>query len=41
VNSIEQPTKIVPQDQAVTDAGASFRRTFPPTSLTFLRLRAN
>jgi alpha-N-arabinofuranosidase len=40
VNTIDQPTNIVPKEEPVTDASASFRRTFPPYSFTLLRLTA-
>ena len=39
-NSIAEPTKIAPREEAVTDAAASFKRTFPPRSFTLLRLHA-
>jgi alpha-N-arabinofuranosidase len=41
VNTIEQPTNVVPKEEAVTGASASFRRTFPPHSFTLLRLDAS
>jgi len=39
-NTVDEPKKVAPKQEAVTDAAASFRRTFPPNSLTILRLRA-
>ena len=38
VNTVDEPTKVAPKSEAVTDAAASFRRTFPPYSLTLLRI---
>ncbi|MBV9849811.1 MAG: hypothetical protein JO250_09085 [Armatimonadetes bacterium] len=38
-NTIDQPTNVAPNQEAVTDASASFHRTFPPHSLTLLRLQ--
>jgi alpha-N-arabinofuranosidase len=40
VNTLDQPTNIAPVQDTVTDAAASFRRTFPPHSFTVLRLTA-
>ena len=40
VNTLDQPTNVAPKQEAVTNASASFHRTFPPHSLTLLRLRA-
>jgi alpha-N-arabinofuranosidase len=40
VNTLDQPRNIAPKQDAVTDASASFRRTFPPYSFTVLRLTA-
>jgi alpha-N-arabinofuranosidase len=40
VNTLDQTTNIAPKQDAVTDASASFRRTFPPYSFTVLRLTA-
>ena len=39
-NTLDQPTNVAPRQEAVTNASASFHRTFPPHSLTLLRLRA-
>ncbi len=39
-NTVEEPTKIVPTDEPLTGAAASFHRTFPPHSLTLLRVPA-
>lgn len=38
-NTIDQPTRVAPKQEAVTDASTSFHRTFPPHSLTLLRLQ--
>ena len=38
VNTVAEPKKIAPKEEAVTDASATMRRTFPPYSLTVLRL---
>jgi alpha-N-arabinofuranosidase len=38
VNSIDRPTNIAPKEETITDAAASFQRTFPAHSLTLLRL---
>jgi alpha-L-arabinofuranosidase len=38
VNTVDEPTKVVPKQETVTDASASFRRTFPPHSFMMLRL---
>jgi alpha-L-arabinofuranosidase len=40
VNTIDEPTKVAPKEEAVTDAAASFHRTFPANSLTLLRISA-
>ncbi|HET6387450.1 MAG TPA: sialate O-acetylesterase [Armatimonadota bacterium] len=40
VNTLDQPTNVAPKEVAVTGVAASFQRTFPPHSLTLLRLRA-
>ncbi|HEY2588353.1 MAG TPA: alpha-L-arabinofuranosidase C-terminal domain-containing protein [Tepidisphaeraceae bacterium] len=37
-NTVDEPTKIAPKPEAVNDASASFHRTFPPHSLSVLRL---
>jgi alpha-N-arabinofuranosidase len=37
VNSIAQPTNVAPQTEPLTNAAASFTRTFPPYSVTLLR----
>ena len=39
-NSITEPTKIVPVAQAVEDLSGNFKRTFPPYSITVLRMKA-
>lgn len=38
-NTVDEPKKVAPKQEAVTGAAASFRRTFPPNSLTILRLK--
>src|SRR5206468_2587811 len=38
VNTVEEPTKIAPKQETLEGASASFQRTFPPHSLTLLRL---
>ena len=40
VNTVEEPTKIIPKEETLEDAAASFHRTFPPHSLTLLLLTA-
>lgn len=40
VNTIEQPTKVAPKPEKLSNASASFARTFPPHSLTLLRFTA-
>jgi alpha-L-arabinofuranosidase len=40
VNTIDQPTKVAPKEEPLTNAGESFTRTFPPHSLTVLRVGA-
>jgi alpha-L-arabinofuranosidase len=40
INTIDQPINVVPKKEAMTNASASFTRTFPPRSLTLLRLTA-
>ncbi len=39
-NTVAEPTKVSPRAEAVTDAAATFRRTFPPHSLTLVRVAA-
>jgi alpha-N-arabinofuranosidase len=39
-NSLEEPTKIAPKEQAVTGLGAAFHRTFPAHSFTLIRIPA-
>lgn len=41
INSVEQPMNIAPKQETVTDASSSFHRTFPPHSLTILRLKTS
>ncbi|HWA88290.1 MAG TPA: alpha-L-arabinofuranosidase C-terminal domain-containing protein [Opitutus sp.] len=40
VNSVEHPTNVAPRDEPLTNAAASFTRTFPPYSVTLLRFPA-
>jgi alpha-L-arabinofuranosidase len=40
MNSVDEPRKVAPRQEAVTNAAPSFHRTFPPHSLTILRLTA-
>ena len=39
MNSLEEPKKVAPKMEKITNASASFPRTFPPNSLTVLRLQ--
>ncbi|MHB8523448.1 MAG: alpha-L-arabinofuranosidase C-terminal domain-containing protein [Limisphaerales bacterium] len=39
-NTIDAPLKVAPIQQAIANAAANFRHTFPPNSVTVLRLRA-
>jgi alpha-N-arabinofuranosidase len=39
-NSIDEPTKVVPVTSATDGLGASFTRTFPPYSITILKIHA-
>ncbi len=39
MNSIAEPEKIAPQTVKISDAAASFEHTFPPHSVTVLRLK--
>ena len=39
-NTLDQPTNVAPKEEPLTDTSASFHRTFPPHSLTLLRLQA-
>ena len=39
-NTVEEPTKVAPKEEVVTGASASFKRTFPPHSLTLMRIKA-
>jgi alpha-L-arabinofuranosidase len=38
MNTVDQPTNVAPREEAITNISESFRRTFPPHSLTLLRL---
>lgn len=40
VNTVQEPTKVAPKEEPITDAGASFKRTFPAHSFTLLRVKA-
>ena len=40
VNSIEQPTKVAPNEEPLALTAASFTRTFAPHSVTLLRFPA-
>lgn len=40
VNSVEEPRKVAPRRETITNAGTSFHRTFAPHSLTILRLKS-
>jgi alpha-N-arabinofuranosidase len=39
-NSIDQPNSVTPKQEKISDAAASFRRTFPAHSFTIVRLTA-
>jgi alpha-L-arabinofuranosidase len=39
VNSVDEPRKVAPKQETVANASPSFRRAFPPHSLTILRLK--
>ncbi|HXE54998.1 MAG TPA: alpha-L-arabinofuranosidase C-terminal domain-containing protein [Tepidisphaeraceae bacterium] len=38
-NTVDEPTKVAPRTEPLTNASASFSRTFPPYSFTLLRLQ--
>ncbi len=40
-NTIDEPTKIAPKQESVTDASTSFHRAVPPHSFTLIRLIAS
>jgi alpha-L-arabinofuranosidase len=40
-NTLDEPTKVAPKEEPLTGAAASFHRTFPPHSLTVLRVSAS
>jgi alpha-L-arabinofuranosidase len=40
MNSLDQPTNVTPKQEKISDAAASFRRTFPAHSFTIVRLTA-
>ena len=37
-NTIDEPTKVAPKEEAVNDVGPTMKRTLPPHSLTLIRL---
>jgi alpha-L-arabinofuranosidase len=39
-NTVDEPTKVAPKEEVINDASAAFHRTFPPHSLTILRISA-
>jgi DUF1680 family protein/alpha-L-arabinofuranosidase len=39
-NTLDDPNRVVPVEKVIENAGASFKHTFPPNSLTILRLKA-
>ena len=39
VNSLEKPKNVAPITETISNASASFHRTFPPYSLTVLRMQ--
>ena len=41
VNTLDEPRKVAPKQETVAGASASFRHTFPPHSLTILRLKTS
>ena len=41
VNTLEEPRKVAPKRETVAGASTSFRHTFPPHSLTILRLKTS
>ena len=40
-NTLDEPKKIAPQSETVSDASKSFRREFPPHSFTILQLKTS
>jgi alpha-L-arabinofuranosidase len=40
-NTLDEPTRVAPVQQVIENAGATFKHTFPPNSLTILRLKAS
>jgi alpha-L-arabinofuranosidase len=40
-NSFADPVKVAPREAKVNQVGPSFRHSFPPRSITVLRLKAN
>jgi alpha-N-arabinofuranosidase len=41
VNTLDEPRKVAPKQETVAGTSASFRHTFPPHSLTILRLKVS
>ncbi len=41
VNTVDEPRKVSPQQEAVTNAAPSFHRSFPPHSFTILRVKVS
>lgn len=39
VNTVDEPRKVAPQEEVVQGVSTAFRRTFPPHSLTVLRIK--
>src|SRR5262249_36174590 len=40
-NSVDEPRNVAPRQETIANAASSFPRTFPPHSLTILRLKAS
>jgi hypothetical protein len=40
-NSLNAPMKVAPKEEVISNASATMQRTFPPYSLTFLRLKVS
>ena len=41
INTIQSPTKVAPKEEMISSASATMQRTFPPYSLTLLRLKVS
>ena len=41
MNSVQEPTKVAPKEEALTNAAGTFEREFPAHSLTLLRIAAS